>query len=81
MTEKLGSKESAIYTLQIYLETGNDKLITRTNDLRTTYQTANFCNELRKFLSENNMSLTEYAVEIEKTKKKFMLQMLPKKCD
>lgn len=70
MTQKLGSKEGAIYTLQTYLETGNDKLITRTDDLRTIYQTSNFCNQLRTFLTENKITLEQYATDIENNKNK-----------
>lgn len=79
MTQRLGSKEKAIYTIQTYLDTGNHNLITRTDDLRTIYQTSHFRNRLQDYLNEHQLPLEQYVFEIEEKQEKPHVENAAKK--
>lgn len=70
ITQRIGSRDAAIYTMQEFLKRGDYSLITRTQNLRDTYISKHFHSRLQVYLGENQIQLDDMIKEIDYKKEK-----------
>lgn len=70
ISQRVGSRDVAIYTMREFLNRGDYSLITRTGDLRDTYIQEHFHSRLQIYLGENQIQLDDMLTEIDAKKEK-----------